>query len=486
MDGTPGTRRTRARQVGMLMQGYRRTHGGEGRGGRLSQEGLLRLMGEVDERYLDTYDRSTVSKWETGEILPTRERLEVFGRALNLSRDDVEGMLFLGGLEQEDRSMARNAVKAAEGATSRASARPVPAETASAVGSAVPSYAGEMTWFVLSRFLLPGLAIAGAGYFLASVGWSADWMLTVYIGVVIAVVLSHYFLRLRRYNGLRDLLFVSIFVVLSTTLLQSPLTRMDIYGFYAIDGLANTPMPFILALLVNLFLALSASVLFDYLYKWQYSQQGGNPYRKAAWVSLPPLALVYVCGLLFTGVAIWLYLMEVFTVLGGVFIAMLVLRDESVGLSGNAKWLLIYASVAITILLTGAGLAGMMLIYVDPNPLFMPGHNPILSWDVDYESLGYFPSEMVERGRLGIIWSSLAAIIYMVAVIGGSLLYTICRKDTTDSINTASVTAPLPTVSASRKQRSNRSRVDARYRPGWLAGHRILQPVRSGSGYPPR
>ena len=466
-----------------MMRIYRTGYRVGGEAKRLSREGLLDLMSEVDGRYAG-YNHSTAARWESGEILPNRERLEVFGRALSLSADEVEGLIALAGLDDRA-SSAAGAFAAKEKADAPLPEHPVPAGVSDAPAPISRSYVGDVTRFVLSRFLLPGLGIAGSGYFLASAGWSADWMLTVYIAVVIAVVLSHYLLRLRHYNGLRDLLFVSIFMLLSTTLLQAPLTRMDTYGFYAIDGFAQTPMPFILTLLVNLFLSLSASVLFDYLYKWQYSQRDGNPYRKAAWVSLPPLALVYIVGLLFSGLAVWVYLMETFTVLGGVFMAMLVLRDESVEVSPNAKWLLIYTTVAIAILLTGASLAGMMLIYLDPNPLFMPGHNPILSRDVDFASLGYHPSEMVERGRLGIIWCSLSALIYMVAVVGGSLLYTICRKDTTDSVDTAASSAPVPASSSVRKQRSNRSRVDASHLPEWLRGHRIMQPIRTSAQHPP-
>ena len=78
MDLDPEVRRTRARQVGMLMQTYRRAHDVKGR--RLSQEGLLRLMGEADPRYLERYDRSTVARWESGEIRPTRETDRGFRR----------------------------------------------------------------------------------------------------------------------------------------------------------------------------------------------------------------------------------------------------------------------------------------------------------------------------------------------------------------------------------------------------------------------
>ena len=86
----------------MLMQAYRRAYSANGKSKRLSQEGLLLLMGEADSRYLDSYDRSTVARWESGDIGPNRERLEVFGIALDLSPAEIEGLIRLAGLEPDD------------------------------------------------------------------------------------------------------------------------------------------------------------------------------------------------------------------------------------------------------------------------------------------------------------------------------------------------------------------------------------------------
>ena len=93
-------RKVRARQVGRLMLSYRLERKGRGRGGRLSQKGLLDLMGRVKGGggYED-YSHSTVGRWESGEILPTKERLEVFGSALDLDQAEIHGLLALAGLE---------------------------------------------------------------------------------------------------------------------------------------------------------------------------------------------------------------------------------------------------------------------------------------------------------------------------------------------------------------------------------------------------
>ena len=57
----------------------------EGRPGRLSQTGLLDLMGQVDEKYSELHGHSTVARWESGATNPSRDRIRVFGQALNLS-----------------------------------------------------------------------------------------------------------------------------------------------------------------------------------------------------------------------------------------------------------------------------------------------------------------------------------------------------------------------------------------------------------------
>ena len=95
------SRRWRAKQMGMLMRAYRRSYRMQGRDGRLSQSGLLDLMGRVDERYSELHGHSTVARWESGTTRPTRDRIEVFGQALNLSPAVIEGLMRLAGFKRE-------------------------------------------------------------------------------------------------------------------------------------------------------------------------------------------------------------------------------------------------------------------------------------------------------------------------------------------------------------------------------------------------
>ena len=94
------SQRLRAKQVGMLMRAYRQSHAPRGGARRLSQNGLLDLMAQVDSSYSGRYDHSTVARWESGAIRPTMERLEVFGLALGLSPAEIDGLISLAGLDQ--------------------------------------------------------------------------------------------------------------------------------------------------------------------------------------------------------------------------------------------------------------------------------------------------------------------------------------------------------------------------------------------------
>ena len=295
MSMDPESRRLRSKQVGMLMRAYRLAFLVEGQARKLTQEGLLTLMAEVNPQYWERHDHSTVGRWESGATRPTRERLEVFGQALDLSAVEVDGLIRLACLEPDDpvpdggRQSLEESSNAGAAVAVHTLEYPDPEEAASAVSEGdSPSYALDVIRYCLSRFFLPGFGVAVAGYVLASLGWSATWMLMLYVTIAIGLVLVQGFLRLRRSNDLRELLFISVFFVLSAPLLQAPLLRMDHYEFYAIGNLANTPMPILLALAFNLLLALACGLLFDFLWRWKYSGSGEEESLQAGHLGSAP------------------------------------------------------------------------------------------------------------------------------------------------------------------------------------------------------
>ena len=428
------TRRMRAKQVGMLMQSYRRAFKPQGGSGRLSQEGLLKLMGQVDPIYLERYNHSTVARWESGATRPTEERLKVFGQALNLSQAEVEGLIRLAGFYEEG-----EASRSLDGSDRQVESRErqVPAGDASETAGYTPSFFVQGIWFSLSRLVLPGLGVAAIGFALASSGWNATWMMMLYIIVVAALVLAQGFLRLQRSNELRELYFISVFFLLSSKLLQAPLIRMDPFGYYAIGEFASTPIPYLLSLLTSLLLALAAGLMFDFLWRRQITENTStvNMWPRTACASYTPLLMVYAACLFLTGLGTWIYLLLVFSILGGCFMALTVLRDETVSFTQWERRLLLQAVLAVTVVLTAVGGAMVAIMYLYPSMLAIPDHTLIRSWEIDFAALGYPKEELMDRYRIGAVWSSLATVVFMVVFLGGSLLVTIYRLGENEQLN---------------------------------------------------
>ena len=80
------------------MRTYRESFSREdGRKG-ITQSELLRKMGRINPYYGSISSHGTVSRWESGETHPTIERIETFGMSLNLSEEEIKGMILLAGL----------------------------------------------------------------------------------------------------------------------------------------------------------------------------------------------------------------------------------------------------------------------------------------------------------------------------------------------------------------------------------------------------
>ena len=481
------SRRLRAKQVGMLMQAYRRAYSENGEAKRLSQEGLLNLMGEADSRYLDRYDRSTVARWESGDIRPNRERLEVFGRALDLTHIEIDGLISLASLEPDDAGPADEARSLVDSANADAAVlvdtgeHPGPEEFATvAGGDDSPPYARHLMRYAFSRFLLPGSCVALAGYFLASLGWNSSFVLAIYVGVAMSLLAAQGFLRLRSSDDLGDLLFVTVFCQLSIPLLHAPLTRMDAYGLYSLGDFGGTSIPFTLSLITNLLVATVAGLMFNFLRRWQYSPAGGKSvYSRAAWIVLPPIAFVYAFLLAFSNVGFWIVGLGLFTLLAGVFTTLVILRDKDVSIGEWDRKFLLCTAMAVTIVLSAIGLFAILATYLQPSLYAVSEQGLFYSWDVDYDALGYPPEEYFERSRLAVVWASLTTLAYMVIVIGGKLIVTIYRLDGGDSSITAAAAAVAPVEDSLPQRTKRRSRVDARYWAGWITDHRIFQPLRN-------
>ena len=357
----------------MLMQAYRHAHlKANGRKGRLSQEGLLHLMGQVDAQYLERYNHSTVARWESGATRPTKDRLEVFGRALDLSTAEVQGLIWLAGIEEEMEA-APNFEKTNQHNTNEDASSSVDLPPGGAIGEERGTYAATSSGICLpSLHYRPCCWLSGVHS--GAHGWNAGWIMALYVILAVVLVLVQSFLKLRRSHKVRELYFISVFFLISGNLLQAPAIRMDPYGFYAIGDFANTPMPYLLSTMVNLLLALAAGLIFDFLWKWQYQSGNGfeTVYQRAAWTAFPPLIVVYVFALLFCCLGTWIYLLLVFSILGGVIMVILAMQDGEVKINIWEKRLLLQGGVGAILLLTG----GWQRNYAYPLPAPQPNGNP--------------------------------------------------------------------------------------------------------------
>lgn len=415
------------------MRAYREAYRKKEGSGRLSQTGLLDLMGQVDERYLELHGHSTVARWESGTTRPKRERIEVFGRALDLSLAEIEGLIQLAGLEPVPASPAGRSQWLEDPVDAEIPVAESPADDedrwdAGAVSwGETSSRAEESIKFALVWFLLPASYIAAGGLLLTWLGWNMPWLLMLYIGLAMGLVSAKGLLTGDPVNNFRNLYFACVFMLLSMPLLQAPFVRMDPYGLFTIGSLVNTPMPYSLALIVNLIMALAAGLLFGHLGRWRYSANrvGDNSaYLRASWITVPPMLVVLVCTFAFTSVGALPYLFGAFLALTCVFMVLVTSRDKDVPPLDLDMKLPVLGTVALIIVMMSAIIAvTVSAAYLVQGWVGLPDRSLLYSWNIDYQALGYHPGELGERLRLGALWASLG-VLALVVIAGARRLAT--------------------------------------------------------------
>ena len=428
--------RARAAQVGQLMRSYRESFAqGGGRRG-LTQEALLERMGSVDSDYAERYSHATVSRWESGGTRPTLQRLKVFGQALRLSKTEVAGLVLLAGLAPDFRT-ALGHVSGSNGANGNV-ATPGPASGPGVVGIA-GAWAAESTpsilrcalRFVLLRVLPLGTAVVG-GYALSFYGWNNAWMPTAYVVFVLGIVLAQGFQLPDRDAPLREFYWVSLFFLLTTPLLQFASIHMDHYNFHIVGDLAGSQIPYMLALLTNLVIASTAGLMFQLLWRWQYSDDSGesSALRRAATVALPPVILVYAVVVVITNISVSIQLAILLPVLAAVFTALLVLRDPAFNPSERDRLFLLSTTSVLAMISDALGIVAILAIYLSPSmPSVLADHNLLRSWEIDLAALGFTREEALDRLNLGYLWHAIWVFAYMFFVVGGRLMVSIYRLD---------------------------------------------------------
>ena len=477
------TQKIRAKQVGIMMRHYRSSFPVEGGRAGLTMEDVLERMARVNQRY-ESAAPSTVSRWESGETMPRKKRLQEFGIALALSQAEIDGLVALAGIDDRTQPESSNGTEIfghgpGEVSALATGAGPSGLKYAGVFGEmGVRSFVVETLRRGISQFLLPGLAIVGAGYLLSSLGIAETWILMLYIGLAIGLVTFQGALRMRRADSLRDLLFMSLFFVLSAPVMQVPFVHTDHYGLYLLVDPMDGAQLILIYLAGCLSMALLASLAFDLLWRWQYSGRGaGKAHHRALLAVGPPLAFVYLCILLFGQLGAWLQYLFVLSVLGGALVTLVSLRDETVTLSMWDRRFLLWSAFMTVLVLTTVASATVLVSYSEFSLLSTKGHTLIHSWEVNHSAWGYSEQELFDRNRISYVWTATAILIYMVIVMGGTLMSTIYRLDTTDVGTPTADIGELPAGSIARHKR-RKERIKSLFGPGKLVG----SPIFSRSG----
>ncbi len=413
--------RDRAVQVGFVMRSYRENFVHEdGRRG-LSQEELLRRMGDINTGFARRYSHATVSRWESGFTRPTVERLVVFALALNLSQSETEGLLALSGLASivPDRAVAASSPELYDDE---------PGYTSDPVGNEGKVLPWEIGQFLMLRVLLVGVCIALCGLALSLPELNVFVATAVCFGFAALLVVGQGFLFADRENPLREFFWVTLFFVLGTPLLQFAPLGMDHYNLYLAQDYFAPLMPCVVALMVNLVLASSAGLIFHLLWHWQYRgrEEWGSPVKKAATVLLPPMGMVYIVVLVITNLSITVQLSVIIPVFAVVMVVLLVLRDPRVVLANRDRRLMNQGAFAVGFFSTLVGMGVIVALYVSPDyPKVLPDHNLIGQWEIDFEELGFSREEALDRVNLGYVLHGVVVTVYMFLVVAGRLLVSI-------------------------------------------------------------
>ena len=397
----------------------------DGRRG-LTQGELLERMGEADASYARRYSHATVSRWESGATRPTAQRLRVFGQALGLSGPEVEGLVRMAGLSA---GAGGSPPAGVEGGGDDDQTSPDGDDGNAGKGVAMIILRSLFRLGVL-RCVPLALWTVGLWYLLTLVSWNGAWWPVVYVGLVTAPVLAQGLLLPDRDAGLREFFWVSVFLLLTTPLVQFSPLGMDHYGFHVRGDLAGAQMHYLLSLLLNLGLAGAAGLMFGLLARWQYGSRRGadNALGRACWTALPPVILVYAVMAVITNVSVSIQLAVLFPVLASLVVLMLVARDPTVRASEQDRRLLLQWLLGAAMVSVPLGILTVMAIYVSPDmPMVLPDHNLLGSWELDFDELGYSREEALARLDLGYVWHAMCLFAYMVFVVGGNLAVSVYR-----------------------------------------------------------
>ena len=420
----------------MVLRGYRQA-------ARLSQEQLRNRLVR-DKGYPGPRDRSMVSNYELGKNQPSEQYLTfvldvleptLAEQGLKIDEADRDHLLFIAGYSSKgvsDVSELQSSVRSVRDSQARLSAgfEGLSDQVASSLSIE------EKLKDAAVKMIPPALYVATIGYLIDALSLVRTWVILAYLvvgfGIVVGTPILHRF-RSGRTDRLGDLFFVSTFLLMSAPLLQGAFTRMDHYGFHTLSELTGRTVPFMLAMVVNLALALVATAFFNLLRSWLNRESDTfGAFPRAVMATVPPVAFLFTNVLLFGNPGMWLFFSGTFTTMGAGFVAILVFRDPDLRLGEKDGWM-IQAVFAVVLLVGVFWAAGIFAGYMQPTGAESGQHNLLVSTDEDAvglgtvtqdyaEKLGYPVSEYVSRTLFGMVWMNVATALFLVVVLGSSVM----------------------------------------------------------------
>ncbi len=279
--------------------------------------------------------------------------------------------------------------------------------------------------FLFLRCLPLALCIVAIGEGLSFLDWDESWVPSLYIALTIGLVLTHGLVIRDTKDGLREFFWVSVFLFLTTPMLQFVPIHMDPYGFCRLDHFTSAYMPFALCLLANLGIAASAGLTFHVLrHAFRDATDDGNyTLKQACAITLIPVGAVYAVVAVISNVSIWIQMGIALPMLAVAFTVLLVLFDRSFEfLEGDRQFLLLatFSFMAISVVL---GIGIIVAFYMLPGvSQVIPHYNLISTWQVDFAETGLTQEMAADLLKIGYLWHATIAFAYMIIVVGGNVL----------------------------------------------------------------
>ena len=189
-------------------------------------------------------------------------------------------------------------------------------------------------------------------------------------------------------------------------------TGLDPYGLNRwLPGYTGSVWLFALSFAIIFLISVASTVLFYLL----SNRKGGARHvlTRTVWRVIPPLVLAYIPLLLFSIIAVAIFCLVVFALFGGMFMAIVAFRDKEFRLSSSAVDSL-RDTVRVQCLILGVMYVALMSVmhlgfHFAPETLSGVNESLLLgSAAIDFDSLGYGQAELIDRLRLGGLWTQLA------------------------------------------------------------------------------